>query len=83
MSDKQLENGTEMEETKEKEVEESMEDKPKSPENLPGSPHPDTDDDDDEEELPFPGFVARTLFMTQDNRIRFWCLRAITHPYPF
>lgn len=84
MSDEnKLENGREVEETKEKEVED-MDDKTKSPENIPGSPHPDTDDEEEEEdELPFPGFVARALFMTQDHKVRFWCLRAITHPYPF
>ncbi|KAI8797047.1 voltage-dependent t-type calcium channel subunit alpha [Biomphalaria glabrata] len=41
-------------------------------------------DGDQEEELLFPGFVPKTFyFLTQRNRLRFWCLRCITWPYPF
>ena len=41
-------------------------------------------EDDSEEELPFPGFVPKVFgCLEQTNRVRFWCLRTITWPYPF
>ena len=44
----------------------------------------DRDNDEDDDELPFPGFVPVAFrFMDQRNRVRFWCLRCITWPYPF
>ncbi len=32
----------------------------------------------------FPGFVDKSLlFFTKNSKLRFWCLRMITSPYPF
>ena len=45
---------------------------------------PQDDDEEGEEELPFPGFVPVAFrCLDQHNRVRFWCLRTITWPYPF
>ena len=84
MSDeKQPDNGTAMDDTTtEQEVQENAEKKSKSPSNSQESQNSDSENED-EQELPFPGFTAKALCMTQDHRLRFWCLKTITHPYPF
>lgn len=84
MSDeKHPENGTAMEETTaEQELQETAEKKSKSPSNSQESHNSESENDEDQE-LPFPGFTAKALCLTQDNKLRFWCLKILTHPYPF
>lgn len=84
MSDeKQRENGAEMEETQEKEpLQEEVEKKSKSPENSQDFQNSDSETEEDQD-LPFPGFTAKSLCMTQDHKLRFWCLTILTNPYPF
>lgn len=41
------------------------------------------DNDSEEDELPFPGFVAKSLrCLTQQNKFRKICLRLLTWSYP-
>ena len=40
--------------------------------------------DDEDEDLPFPGFVPVAFRrLKQTTPVRYWCLKAVTWPYPF
>ena len=50
----------------------------------PGPSGPDPGGTGEEEELAFPGFVPVAFrCMTQTTKLRYWCLKMITWPYPF